>query len=566
MFLARPVRNLRRWRDIQVILLRYGFDFLIEQEELAEVRALLMKRFKLRGSEYLSLSLPERVRLMLEELGPTYIKMGQILSSRSDLLSPEWRNELARLQDEVPSFPFDVVRTIIQEDFGRPIEDLFFSFDENTLAGASIGQVHRAVLMNMEKVVVKVRRPDVIPQVQSDLEMIHELARLVENTTTWGKRYGVVSIIEEFTRTLMREMDYRNEATNAIRLGKILSGMQGVHVPHIYWHLTSERVLTMEYIDGIKVNNLEALNEIGADRIQLADSLVQSLFKQLLVNGFFHADPHPGNLLVDLKDHSLVFIDLGMMGSLLPEQRRILGDIVHSLLRRDSEDVTRLVMSIGTPFEKVNEHLLMREIDFIINRYLDVALEDVSVAALIGEVLSIVFKSGLRLPSEFSLALKTIMQGEDVARTLDQKIVIVDIARTAAQQLLIDFLNPKKFVDQVNDVLRELLRLRKIIPRALESILHQLESGTFTVAIDIPDFENIINSLIIIATRLTAGWILVGMLIGSALAMSTSPGGKGIIPILGMIGFVAALIFGAILVWSVVHDILITNRRKKRKK
>jgi ubiquinone biosynthesis protein len=566
MLFARPIRNLQRWRYVQAVLLRYGFDFLIEREELKEVREVLSKRFKLPGRDLIGKSLPERARLMLEELGPTYIKLGQILSSRSDILPKDWVAELSKLQDMVPSFSFEQVKQIIEEDLGKPLEEVYLEFDPVPIAAASIGQVHHARLMSLDEVVVKVRRPGVVPQVQSDMEIIRELVRLIEARTSWGKRYGVVSILEEFHRTLTLEMDYRNEATNAIRLRKALASTPRVRVPYIYWDLTSERVLTMEYINGVKINDIEQIDAAGVNRSELAELFIKSIFKQLLIDGFFHADPHPANLFVDLEDHSLVYLDLGMMGRLLPDQRQMLSDIFRSILRRDSQDVMRLVMTIGKPFQRVDENSLTRSIDHIINRYLEVALEDISFAALIAEILNVIFSHGVRLPSELSLAFKTIMQGEEVARNLDRKIVILDIARTASQQALLQTLNPANILDQINDAIREFYRLRKVVPRAIESILKQFEAGTFKVSIDIPEFHHLTHSLLIIVNRLTVGLIIIGMLIGSALAMGIPRNQTwGIVPILGVVGFMLAMLFGGILVWSVVRDIFTEIRREKKR-
>lgn len=565
MFFAHPVRNLKRLRDVQAILLRYGFDFLFESEEIKQIRDTLGRGFKRKAAA--TAPLPERARLMIEELGPTYIKLGQILSSRSDLLPPNWRESLSKLQDNVPPFPFTEARDTIEEDLGKPLSEIFLDFDPQPIAAASIGQVHRARLLNGDQVVVKIRRPRIVPQVQSDLEIIREISKQVESRTRWGRNYAVDSIMEEFHHTILLEMDYRNEASNAIRLRRILADVPGVHVPYIYWGLSSERVLTMEYIDGLKVTDIARLDQAGVDRKKLADSFIRSIFKQLLIEGFYHADPHPGNLLVRPEDQTLVYIDLGMMGSLLPEQRQILGDIIRSMLRRDSMDVTRLVLEVGIPFDKVDEKSLCRSIDQLINRYLELSLEDISFATLVSEILVVIIKHSIRLPSEFSLALKTIVQAEEVARTLDKKIVIIDLARSISQQLILQAITPAKIMDQFNDGVREFSRLRKVVPRALESILKQIESGTFTVAVDVPDFENITHSILVIANRLTAGLVVTGMVIGSAIAMGTSPEKTwAFIPILGIIGFIASLLLGGLLVWGVARDIISAGRKRRRKK
>ena len=257
----------------------------------------------------LSISAGERLRLMLQELGPTYIKLGQILSSRRDLVPKDIVAELSLLQDQVPSFTFQEVQKIVESEFDRPVEELFLEFEEAPIAAASIGQVHKATLFDHTSVVVKVQRPNIIDQVNADLEIIRVLVRMV-GSSSFGRRYGVVDIFEEFARTLSLEMDYRNEATNADRLRRLMSDEPEVRVPEMYWDYISRRVLTMEYIEGVKVNDLERIDAAGVDRKFLAHVFVKTLFTQLMLDGFYHADPHPGNLLVNVQKGELIYIDL----------------------------------------------------------------------------------------------------------------------------------------------------------------------------------------------------------------------------------------------------------------
>jgi len=570
---AQPVRNFNRWREVQAILFRYGFDFLTDNKEFRRIQSYLKKTLNLQvtllsPSELSKFTTAQRVRLMLQELGPTYIKLGQILSSRRDILPRDWTIELSKLQDEVPAFPFEDVRDIIEEDLGAPLEELFIDFDPQPVAAASIAQVHRATLPDLNPVVVKVRRPKITTQVQSDMEIIRDAVRLIEGSTKWAKRYGLSGVIEEFGRTLALEMDFRNEAANAIRLRNLMSSFKQVHVPYVYWNLTAERVMTMEYIQGVKINDLESLDKAGVDRTALANVFIRSIFKQLLIDGFFHADPHPANLFVNLENHKLIYLDLGMMGTLLPEQRQQLGDVVRAIIRRDSRDVMRIIMTIGTPFDKVDEKSLRRSIDHIINRYLDTSLENISFSTLLSEVLMVIFGHNIRVPSELSLAIKALGQGEEVTHFLDKEITIVHIAQTISQQVVWQSLDPAVIWDQFNDSVREFQRLREVIPRALESILRQIEAGALTVAIEIPFFKQIVNTLIIISNRLVAGLILTGMLVGSALIMGISPAETKypFITILGVVGFIASFLLGLLIVWDVVREIVkaVRNRQKDR--
>jgi len=560
---ARTARALNRWRHVQAILVKYGFDTLIEREELRKVREWMGKRGGQR--KYIHLTMPERVRMMLQELGPTYVKLGQVLASRSDLLPAEWTFELAKLQDSVPSFSFELVRQIVLDELGKPLEQLFLEFNPEPIAAASISQVHYAVLPNLNQVVVKVQRPGAQIQVQSDIEIIRQVIHQVETRTLWGKRYGVMAILEEFERTLSLELDFRQEATNAVRLRRLMESESRVHVPYIYWELTAERVLTMEYIDGIKIDQLERLDRSGMDRSELARVFINSLAKQLLVDGFFHSDPHPANLLVKPEDGTLVYIDLGQMGRLLPEQRLQLCDLVRSIVRYDSEDVTRLIMSTGTPVRRVDEHKFQRDIDQIIHRYLESSLEQISISLVLAELLGSVMRHGVRLPSELTLAFKAIIQGEQVARFLDEKISILEVLRSASLRVLWQSFDPAQQFDQLSDTLRELNRWREWLPRTIQSILDQLEKGELTLAVDVLSLDHILSTFVIVANRLIAGLVIIGMLIGSALAMQVSGADTWkFIPVLGTIGFVSSSVLGFLLVWSVVSNIIETARARKR--
>ncbi|MEJ5202167.1 MAG: AarF/UbiB family protein, partial [Anaerolineales bacterium] len=387
---------------------------------------------------------------------------------------------------------------------------------------------------------------------------------LIESTNGWIRRYGLSEIFDEFARTLDRELDYRNEASNADHLRRLMMPQHHVRVPVVYWELTSERVLTMERCDGIKINDLKALDAAHVDRVELARVFINSLLTQLLLEGFYHADPHPGNLLVDPDDETLIYIDLGMTGRLLADQRQALEDIILSIMRRDSADVTRIIMSIGTPFQKVNERSLLYSIDYIINRYLEVSLEQIQFATLLKEILGTIFRHNIRLPSEYSLAVKAIMQGEEIARQLDPKISIAEIAESVSRRIILQRLAPENMLDALRDTTREFYRLRSVMPRAMESIIRQLAEGKLVIGLDIPMFKWIINSILVIANRLVAGLIITGMLIAAAILMNIFSGRLGtFFQVLGAIGFIIAFLLGGTMVWSVITEIRRQERSKK---
>jgi ubiquinone biosynthesis protein len=410
---------------------------------------------------------------------------------------------------------------------------------------------------------VKVQRPGIRLQIQSDIEIIRQIARQIENRTAWGKRYGMTSIVEEFSLTLNEELDYRNEAVNTDRLRRNMANQGGVHVPFVYWDYVSGHVLTMEAINGFKINDLASIEAAGIDRAAVADTLIRSIFQQLLLDGFYHADPHPGNLLIDPSTGKLIYIDLGMMGSLLPEQRQILGEMVNAILNQDSLEIVRLLLAIGKTIKPINETRMRREIDHLLHRYLEATLDQISFSNLLSEILSTIYKNGIQLPSEFVLALKALIQGEDVALQLDPHLAIIDIGKTISQQFLWQRLNPQALITGAASSLRESLRLARSLPRATEILIKQIEDGALQIGLDIPDFSKTVNHAYVISNRLTAAVIVVGMIVGSSIAMGVPPTGFWIIiPILGIIAFVLSMIVGMLLVLDVFIDLWRTRRRK----
>ncbi|MBN2048607.1 MAG: hypothetical protein JW750_12250 [Anaerolineaceae bacterium] len=562
-----PVRNLRRWRELQAILFRYGFDFLIDIKEIRNIQSTLRTLhlpFSLPESNLHELSTAERVRRMLQDLGPTFVKLGQILSSRSELLPEDWVVELAKLQDDVPPFSFEKAEQIIIEELGE-IKEHFLFIEPEPIAAASIGQVHYAILNDFSPVMIKVQRPNVVNQIQSDLEFVRDIAKLLRNTTDLGKKYGTVGIAEELIRVLMDELDYTIEATNADRLRKNMAHLKDIHVPYIYWELTTSRVLTMEAIDGFKINNLEKVHELGIEGPKLARNFIRSILHQAFIDGFFHADPHPGNLMVEKGTHRLVYIDTGMVGSLLPEQRDELGDIVQAILRRDTQEILRIAMILGVPFQPINENKLRREMAHLIHQYLEAPLDRIEVTRALSEILTLLFQSGIRLPPELGIAAKALLQGEAVARTLDPDIVIIQILKDLASEIYLKKLDPQNAFWTISGTVKDFQYLTRIFPRATANILDQLQDGRFQVKIEVTSLEEIIGNVLIIANRLILGLVLVGITIGSALAMSVSSETTfGLIPILGMIGFILSIVVASFMflqVWSAIGK---TRRQRKK--
>ena len=334
--ITRPIRHLRRYRHILTVFTRHGFGFAISQLPTEPLWVRDLYPFPIQEPS----SLPIHFRQALEELGPAFVKLGQMLSTRPDLLPPSYITELAKLQDSVPPVSWDEIRQVIEEELGQPPEDIFGEVDPKPLAAASLAQVHAAKLMTRQKVVIKVQRPNIAATIRTDLEIIRDIAKYAEQHTPLGKVYNLAEIADDFADTLNHEMNYQSEGRNADRLRENFAQERYLHVPWIYWEYSTRRVLVMEYIEGIKITNIRALDEAGHDREKLANQAARMIIKEFLDDGFFHADPHPGNLIV-MEDEAIGVMDFGMMGHLSDTDRVNLIRLYNVAVRLDAKGVAR---------------------------------------------------------------------------------------------------------------------------------------------------------------------------------------------------------------------------------
>lgn len=367
----------QRFREILGKFAQFGFADVLETEQMRGARQWIMARTGQDPVETPKVSTPERARLLLQDLGPTFVKFGQMAASQSSSLPQVWGDELAKLQSDVPPFEYAQVESIIERELGKPPHEVFAEFSQEPLAAASIGQVHRATRHDGEKVAIKIQRPNIMPKIQEDLSIMHSLAVSLEGTTKAAKELGAVRSVDEFATSLMEELSYRHEARNTERLSKNLENFPRIRAPKIYWDTSSDRVLTMEFIVGVKVTDIEALDAAGINRHELCTDFVRCVGQQILVDGFFHADPHPGNISVTLDTHELVFLDMGMMGFIDKNQRRELTNLMLAIFNRDSVALTRVAFDLGTPFREVNRPKLTRDIERLLAGLLDAPLREV---------------------------------------------------------------------------------------------------------------------------------------------------------------------------------------------
>ena len=315
------IRESLRLQQVYNVFLRYGMDILLDRGVLGDFRRMMQSWIYSPSQPLVPLTIPVKARLMIEELGPIYVKMGQLVSSQAAVLPAEWEQELVKLQNDVPPFPLEDVREVISSELGAPPEELYASFNPNPMAAASLAQVHRAVLHSGQEVVVKVQRPNITDQVKADLGIMENAVKVYIRRSEWARDLDLAGILREFGDNILAELDYGNEAYNAFKLSKNLESIEGVKIPKMYPELSTSRVLTMEYVHGVKISDIESIETAGIERQAIAEATLRSAVKQLLIDGFFHADLHPGNLLVNLETGEVTYIDTGMVGELDFKQR-----------------------------------------------------------------------------------------------------------------------------------------------------------------------------------------------------------------------------------------------------
>ncbi|MGF1568212.1 MAG: ABC1 kinase family protein [Nodosilinea sp.] len=425
------------------------------------------------------------IRETLLELGPTFIKVGQLFSTRADIFPIEFVEELSKLQDRVPAFSYEQTQEIVETDLGKPIHALYRTFDPVPLAAASLGQVHRAQLHNGEEVVVKVQRPGLRSLFTIDLEILKGIAHYFQNHPSWGRNRDWLGIYDECCRILWQEIDYLNEGRNADTFRRNFRSQDWVNVPRVFWRFTSPRVLTLEYMPGIKISHYEALEAAGLDRKRLANLGAQAYLHQLLNDGFFHADPHPGNIAVDLNG-ALIFYDFGMMGQVQPMTRQRLMGTFMGVAQRDANQVVASLVELGALAELDDMSPVRRSIQYILDNFMDKPFEEQSINAISDDLYAVAYDQPFRFPATFTFVMRAFSTLEGVGKGLDPEFNFMEAAKPFAAQLM----TTGNSTDATNSLLGELSRQAAQVstsalglPRRIEDTLDKLERGDIRVRV-----------------------------------------------------------------------------------
>jgi ubiquinone biosynthesis protein len=550
--LSKTYRNVNRFREILAVFVKHGFGDLSDKLHVDRYLDLGSKYFRLPPrSAAQQLKRPERFRMALEELGPTFIKLGQMVGNRPDLLAPEWAGELEKLQDSVPPFPTREAQAVISAQFRKPLQELFLSFGEAPIASASMAQVYKAELHTGEKVAVKVQRPGIEDTVRVDLEIMFHLASLLEKYVQGMDVLNPVSICEEFERTILRELDFSLEASQTERFAQASMDLPVFYVPKVHRPLTSRKVLTLEWIDGIKVSNLEGIRHAGLDPSKIADDLSRVLMYQVFSQGFFHADPHPGNVLV-MPDRTLCFLDYGMVGSLSPSHRDRLLEILVGVAGQDSGRIAKTLLQLAFQPSDIIEDLEY-QVGELLETYSFVALKDFRIAEFLNRLIRLIIDNKLRMPPGFYLMLKAIVTLEGVARRLDPDFDMVESIKPFAKRAMRERLRPDRLAKEMYDGALDLTPMLKELPAQARDILGLIKRGKLRIEFQHQGLEPILKTHERMMTRLVFALVLASLIIGSSLVVLSGipPKWYGV-PVIGVAGFLSAAFVGFWLLVSIL--------------
>lgn len=543
------VQDIKRLREIATVLTRHGFSavvtgaglgrFLPEPDdsvvEFEDSRALI-------GEDRSGAAV--RFRNVLEELGPTYVKLGQVLSTRPDIMPPEFMEELRTLQDRVPAMPFDDVRAQVEAALGDTLEEIFADFREKPLAAASIGQVHRATTKQGDDVVVKVQRPGIDVKIRSDLDILYYLARLLEATVKEFELYTPTAIVKEFEKAILSELDFTEEAHNIEEFGDNFAAVAAVRVPRVYEELSTGKVLTLEFIDATKLSDIEG----GTPRAsRVLEHLLDAMVKMVLHDGFFHGDPHPGNILV-AEDDTLIFIDFGLVGRLSAGQQDDLILLIISVLTGDVEGLSRTLLKMGHPVGRVNLRAFRADIVRIRDAFLLTKLQDINVSRFVQECTEAAQRHRIRLNPNYAILTKAAATIEGIMRSLDPDVDIMALGMPYARDLAKRRFSAQKIMQGVMSSAMGLSGFLSEVPQQLDQVLMDLEGGNLTIRVENPGLDEVGRHLNTLGTRLFLGIIGAGLGVSAAILLvphDTKVFGVSVMLLLG----IACALFGLLFFW-----------------
>ena len=505
------MHELGRAREILGVVIKYGFQDWVSKNGLGKY--LVTRKRLARIEQYTQW---ERIRMAVEELGPTFIKFGQILADRPDILEEEFRNELKKLQDEADPMPDDIAIASIEKNLNCSITDVFSKFGTSRLASASMAQTYRATLLNGEEVCVKIQRPGIDKKINLDLHLMNYFAVRMQKNNPEMEAINVVGIVKEFGNSIKKELDFRHEAASVIRFRHNFENDPDIFVPKIYTQFTGQQILVEEYVSGIKVSDMASLNASGLDTHQLAKNAVRLMFDQLFKHGFFHADPHPGNIFV-MPGNVISFIDFGMMGSLREEHLNFLGKYTLGYLERDARGMTEALLLVSGKRHFARSRELEHQINDLLAHYKYLSIDEMDFGKIMNESVDLLVRYGLKMPSGIYLLAKALMAIERVAVVLNPEIDFASEMKPYATELISRQFDPRVIAREVFDSLKEYYRLVTDLPADLNEIISKIKEGRFKTQIELKGFEPLIEHMDTVGNRLAIAVVLASLIIGASI-------------------------------------------------
>jgi ubiquinone biosynthesis protein len=548
--LITTVRDLERLRQIVLVLARHGFGEIVQRTGLGS----LLGGKKIEGELPARVEIGERLRLVVQDLGPSFVKLGQIVSTRPDIIPADIIRELKKLQDAVPPVPFDELREHVEKELGAPLDQVFAELDELPLASASIGQVHRAKLRSDSgeptvDVVVKIQRPGIKNIIDRDVDLLYWLARAVERSIPESRIYSPVKLVGEFDRAIQAELDFILEADNAERFSQNFEGWEVVRFPHVHRAATSRRVITLEFLDGKKVYDAV---DAGASGERIAKAAVKVIIKQIFEDGFFHADPHPGNVFIlgEPSEPVLAMIDLGLVGRLTPKMRDRTIDLMVAAVRKDYRGIADALYSIGKPTKKIDRDAYEAEVAVLADKYLGKKLSELQLSAMIRDLVYGATKYGLEIPPDFLMVGKALMTVEGVGKEIYPELDVLEEVKPYFLELLRQRYSPERIGQDLLTTAIRLSGAASDMPMQMQEILDDLRKGSLSLQVHEPALRVAADQL---GRRVFSGLAVSGMIVGGALLFAREQWLSG------------ALFTAAALSWASLHTVVVTWLGRKRR-
>jgi ubiquinone biosynthesis protein len=548
-----PPRSLGRISEIAQVAVRHGFGYWFDKHKLTELFPRRGPRVELDGQPS---QRGQHLREMLDELGPTFVKFGQLLSTRPDVLPPDIIAELRALQDDVRPFPFDQVEQVVEEDLGLSVDKLFAEFDEQPVAAASIGQVHRAVLPNGRRVAVKVQRPGAPRQIEADVALLYQAARIAKERVRALDFIDARQLVDEFARSIRHELDYRLEARNAEAFHHNFAGHPHVHVPRVFWSYTRARVLTLEWLDGVQVVDVHPDEWSLEERRDLAYLMTETWMTMIFRHGFFHGDPHPANVLVLGRADQIGLVDFGATGKLTDDDMSKLTRLFIDAASENVDALPRRLADLGVRYPKEREEEFLAELRELYYRYYGASLAEIDPLQVIREAFNLIYSMNLRLPTRFLLLDKAIATLGSVGVELYSEFNVFEVARPYARSLMMERFGPRRLAHRAR---KESLRLAQVVtemPYQIHDVLEEFRDGQIEVGFVHKGLDDLLNRMDVVFNRLVVAMIVAGGLIGSSLIGIFAKGGPHLlgINIISVIGFALSGVLGFWLLWGVVRS------------